>query len=242
MSYQRMAEVYDRLMQDAPYNKWVTWTRHMIKKHRPRTKYVLDLGCGTGEITTRLAQTYQMTGVDLSEDMLAIASTKDDRRTIQWLRQDITRLTGLSNYDCIISYCDVINYIIKEEDLLLVFQHAYEALDSEGLFLFDVHSLPHINNDLIGRTFAEVYDDLSYIWFCDEGSVPGEFEHELTFFIRNGEVFERFDETHYQKGYSPLYLKEELIKAGFSILGVYADFSDVSADEGERLFFVCLKK
>ncbi|MFG6148452.1 class I SAM-dependent DNA methyltransferase [Halobacillus sp. B23F22_1] len=241
MSYHRMAEVYDRLMKDAPYTDWVSWTKEVMAEHHPGAKTILELGCGTGEITNRLADSYQMTGVDLSEDMLAIAANKDKRHQIQWLLQDISQLMGLSGYDAVISFCDVVNYIVREEQLLSVFKNAYSALQTNGLFLFDVHSLRHISNDLVGQTFAEVYDDLSYIWFCDQGEEQNTVEHDLTFFVKSGELFDRFDETHKQKGYSIDFLKEELRQVGFNILDIHSDFSYNSSIEGDRIFFVCQK-
>ncbi|WP_431798762.1 methyltransferase domain-containing protein [Halobacillus andaensis] len=241
MSYRRMAEVYDRLMMDAPYEDWVYWTKHMIMKFHGDASTILDLGCGTGEITIRLSQDYKMTGVDLSEDMLAIASNKDKHQQVQWLRQDISDLNGLSDFECVISYCDVMNYIVEERGLASVFQRAYQALQKNGLFMFDVHSSDHVNCNLLGQTFAEVYEDLSYIWFCDRGKEEDVIEHDLTFFIKNGDLFERFDETHYQKRYSERFLNDELKKTGFTILGVFADFSLTEKDEGERIFFVCQK-
>ncbi|UOQ93801.1 methyltransferase domain-containing protein [Halobacillus shinanisalinarum] len=235
-----MAEVYDELMKDAPYDQWVSWTTYMLNTYRPEAKRLLDLGCGTGEITTRLSnQGWHMTGVDLSEEMLSIASNKD--QSIQWLSQDITNLQGLCNFDCIVSYCDVINYITDPISLDSTFNHAFKALETNGLFLFDVHSVEHIVTDLYGQTFAEVYDDLSYVWFCDPGEKEYSIVHDLTFFIRHHNEYRRFDEHHHQQGYELSTLKQAIKKAGFTIQQVCADFSVNPASDGDRLFFVCQK-
>ncbi|WP_079530338.1 class I SAM-dependent methyltransferase [Halobacillus hunanensis] len=240
MSYQQMAQVYDVLMKDAPYDQWVTWTKQIVQHYHPGAQRILDLGCGTGEITSRLADHgWQLTGVDLSEDMLTMAASKD--QTIQWLRQDITDLKGLHGYDCIVSYCDVMNYITDESSLDAVFKHAYQALSEQGLFLFDVHSVDHIVNDLCGQTFAEVYDDLSYVWFCDPGEEEYSMIHDLTFFVRYHKDYQRFDEQHLQQGYHLETLQKAIEKAGFTLQRVTADFSVNPAERGDRLFFVCQK-
>ncbi|WP_254434140.1 class I SAM-dependent methyltransferase [Halobacillus sp. Marseille-Q1614] len=243
MSYRQMAQVYDRLMQDAPYEEWVDWTRKMLASYSGHTERILDLGCGTGEITIRLAKKgYDLTGVDLSADMLAIASQKDKGRKVHWSQQDISELEGLTQFDCAVSFCDVINYIPDESRLQSVFSNAYKALNQNGLFLFDVHSIEHILQDLYGQTFAEVYDDMSYIWFCDPGDTEYSMVHDLTFFVHTGQGFERFDETHEQKGYTLETLLNLLEKTGFSIKLVTADFSETPVRKGDRLFFVCQKQ
>ena len=71
-SYNRFAEVYDSLMTDIPYVEYVEW----IKTYAPVHEYknLLDIGCGTGTMAQLLASAgYNVCGIDLSEEMLAIA-------------------------------------------------------------------------------------------------------------------------------------------------------------------------
>ncbi|WP_028783279.1 class I SAM-dependent DNA methyltransferase [Thalassobacillus devorans] len=243
MSYGEMASVYDLLMQDVPYDEWVSFTEdHASGIH------MLDMGCGTGEITIRLAEKgYQMTGVDLSEDMLAIANHKTPSHTrIHWLHQDIRNLAGLKDYDTVISYFDVLNYITSLEDLKAVFRQTYNILKPGGTFIFDVHSLSHLQQSMAGKTFAEVYDETTYIWFCEHGEQADTFVHDLTFFIQKPEgSYKRFDEYHTQRGYRMDRLKKELHAAGFIIMAIYADLNrePVHNDaDGDRLFFICKRK
>ncbi|MGI8316077.1 class I SAM-dependent DNA methyltransferase [Halobacillus mangrovi] len=242
MSYHQMAQVYDRLMADAPYDDWVKFTKNMIKEFHPHVKAVLDAGCGTGEITHRLhGGEFVLTGVDLSEEMLAMAQQKNPRSGIQWLHQDMTQLEGINHYDCVISYCDVLNYLTDEISVRNAFTSIYDALNSKGLFLFDVHSIDHIHEDLYGSTFAEVYDELSYVWFCDPGETDNSVVHDLTFFLKDGDKYTRFDERHNQKGYPINDLQHWLEEAGFKIKRICADFDEKPSTVGDRLFFVCQK-
>ncbi|MBM7554698.1 class I SAM-dependent DNA methyltransferase [Thalassobacillus pellis] len=243
MAYGRMALIYDRLMRDAPYDDWVSFTeKHLTKKNAD----ILELGCGTGEITLRLAEKgHRVTGVDVSGDMLTVANEKAaEALNIKWLRQDIRSLEGLENFDCVVSYCDVLNYMNTHTDLLRVFHHAFEAIKPGGCFIFDVHSIEHLSRDMAGETFAEVYDDISYIWFCNEGDRINQVEHDLTFFIEENGVYERFDEYHYQTGYAMADLNALLNETGFEHIQAFADFSGRKAMDdsaGDRLFFVCEK-
>lgn len=248
MAYQHMAYYYDELMKDAPYDEWVNFTTSIFSKYKKPIKVVADLGCGTGEITTRLAAlNYEMYGIDYSSDMLTCADQKAQANQVQveWLRQDLRQLTGLENIDAAISYCDVMNYITSEIDLRHVFKRIYNSLAPEGIFIFDVHSLSHANNTLMNQTFAHVTDDFSYIWFCIEGDEMGEMYHELTFYAKDKhDKYIRFEECHHQRTYPLLFYKKLLMNVGFKHITLYEDFSldnQTRHKDAKRLFFVAEK-
>lgn len=247
MSYKQMAYVYDQLMKEAPYDQWLNFTTEIFKKHSKQIKNIADLGCGTGEITTLLAQEgYDMIGIDYSSDMLTYAEQKasTEKLSIQWLHQDLRDLQGLTDLDAAISYCDVINYITTEGELATVFKRVADSLKPGGLFLFDIHSLYHVEQNLTNETFADVMDDISYIWFCTEGKASGEMYHDLTFFTLEGTTYRRFDEWHHQRTYAVEIYEQLLSIAGFKSLDVYYDFSlkkQNRKEKAERVFFVAEK-
>ena len=71
--YTGFAEVYDRFM-DVPYDDWQASVQEVLNREEIRDGLLLELGCGTGQMTERLAQAgYDMIGVDNSEAMLGIA-------------------------------------------------------------------------------------------------------------------------------------------------------------------------
>lgn len=249
MAYQQMAYLYDQLMLEAPYDEWVMFTEKIIANSGKKIEKIADLGCGTGEIATRLAaRGYNLTGIDYSTDMLTYAEHKASKQnlSIQWLHQDLITLNGLSDFDIAISYCDVINYITDAEDLGKVFRNVASSLKDDGMFIFDVHSLYQVEHQYIDQTFADVTDDTSYIWFCTAGDESGEMFHDLTFFSREeGQTYTRFNEFHHQKTYSIDFYKNLLLQSGFENVKIYADFSvnDNKIDEkAERIFFLAQKR
>jgi len=66
---------------------------------------VLDLGCGTGQLTVPLAGRYdRVIGADPSPDMLALARTRSDGTPVAWLLaddRDVTRLPLLAGLDAV---------------------------------------------------------------------------------------------------------------------------------------------
>ena len=76
-AYTSFAAVYDRFMDNVPYEEWVGYVLDVLENHGISDGLVLDLGCGTGAATRLLARHgYDMIGVDSSEDMLMIANEK----------------------------------------------------------------------------------------------------------------------------------------------------------------------
>jgi SAM-dependent methyltransferase len=245
MSYGEFAHYYDLLMADAPYEQWVSYTNHAIKMYAPQTKSIIDLGCGTGEIAIRLSKNgYDLTGVDLSNEMLAIAHQKsvESNTTITWTEQDIRSLKSPHKYDMAVSFCDVVNYLVDEKDVGSFFSNVYNTLSDGGLFLFDVHSETYLHHFLMNQTFAEVQENVSYIWFCDQGENDS-VHHDLTFFVKGVDnTYKRFDEFHIQRTYPIAFYQNILQNIGFTVLGIHSDFSfNELKENGDRIFFTCQK-
>lgn len=249
MAYQQMAGLYDKLMDDAPYNQWADVTKEVFKQSSIPVKQIVDLGCGTGQITTRLAtEGYQMIGVDYSIDMLSYAEQRatEEKLSIQWIHQDLRDIEGITQMDAVVSYCDVINYITTVEELHTVFANVADMLKDNGTFVFDVHSLHHVEHDLVNQTFSTVEDDISSIWFCSPGDEPGEMFHDLTFFVSTDEEsYARFDEYHHQKTFSVEVYRKILEQHGLQIRNIFGDFSlkrESPHEKTERIFFVAEKR
>ena len=79
--YTDLAPFYDVLNDGADYQAYYNFISDSYNRLRSDAddsqKRVTDLGCGTGEISIRLAQDgWNVTGVDLSQEMLSIADNK----------------------------------------------------------------------------------------------------------------------------------------------------------------------
>ncbi|MBN8191034.1 class I SAM-dependent methyltransferase [Bacillus sp. NTK074B] len=248
MSYERFAYVYDYLMQDVPYDGWLEYVNQQTKECSVQGKRILDIACGTGELSLRLAREgYDVTGVDLSSDMLMVAQEKaaDQKLPIQLFQQDMSKLDSLGEYDIITIFCDSLNYLEDESDVEHTFKSVYAHLKQGGLFLFDVHSIFKMSQIFTNQTFTLTDEHVSYIWDCFPGVVPNSVEHELTFFVKDDDTgqYERVEELHKQRTYPILMLNEWLVGSGFEVASITADFSSESpTEQSERIFFACKKK
>ena len=95
-AYGPLAASYDRLTRDVPYGEILAFAQMLLTERGLKPRSVLDLACGTGAMSLLLAKAgYQVTGVDLSEEMLTVAYDKavalEDNRPF-FVRQSMQRL------------------------------------------------------------------------------------------------------------------------------------------------------
>ena len=254
--YTGFAEVYDELMEDVPYAEWCDRIVAVLKEHGINDGLVLDLGCGSGTMTEMLAEAgYDMTGVDLSPEMLEKAKLKKESsgNDILYLCQDMRSFELYGTVRAIVCVCDSLNYILEEAELKHVFELVNNYLDPGGLFLFDINTV-HKYRDVIGdMTIAENRDDCSFIWENYYDGDSGVNEYDLTLFIIDKEsdrgdaeaVYRKHEETHFQRGYEPDHIKHLLKEAGLEFIEAFdgEKTEDVSSkvpvtEESERVFFI----
>lgn len=241
-AYTSFAQVYDLFMDNIPYEEWASYVKGLLAEQGVEQGLVLDLGCGTGSLTELLAEAgYDMIGVDCSEDMLEMALEKRERsgRDILYLLQDMREFELYGTVRAVVSICDSMNYLLEYEDLVQVMKLANNYLDPGGVFIFDLNT-EYKYRELMGdSTFAEAREESSFIWenFYDQEERVN--EYALTLFIKEGELYRRFEETHYQKCYSLEEIRQAAQEAGMEFVAAYDAFThDAPKDESERIYVV----
>lgn len=246
-AYTNFAEVYDTFMDNVPYEQWAAYIKETLKEDGIADGLVLELGCGTGSMTERLAEAgYDMIGVDNSADMLEIALDKREKsgQDILYLLQDMRELELFGNIRAIVSVCDSMNYILEPEDLKIVFELVKEYLAEDGVFIFDLNTV-HKYRDLMGEcTISENREESSFIWenyFYEDEMVN---EYDLTLFIREeSDLYRKYEELHYQKAYELEQVKELLLQAGMEFVAAYDAFThDPVTAESERMYIIARPK
>ncbi len=204
---------------------------------------VADLGCGTGTLTQLLYDKgYDMIGIDNSEEMLNVASTKREQSGAQilYLLQDMRELELYSTVGTMISVCDSLNYILEEDELLQTFQLVNNYLYPGGIFIFDFNTVYKYEQAIGDTTIAENREDCSFIWenyYHPEEEIN---EYDLTVFVQEeGERFRRFKETHYQRGYTSEQMVSLVEEAGMKVLLIKDSDTDGPVTETtERIYLV----
>ncbi len=232
MMYSILAKYYDDLVKDDVATKaWVTF----IETHaKPNT--VLELACGSGEITLALANAgYRVDASDISEAMLEEARSKDVNKLVNFFQMDMSELSVDKTYDTILCLCDSVNYLVNTSSFEKMIQRVHAHLSSDGCFVFDVHSLDR--NEEFQEEFYEEgeIEAQQYSW-----SIVSEdmyLYHNFCFYDALANVSQ---EQHIQRIYTP----QEIAKAldVYFTFDVYTDFTQEGICEGEKYFYVCRKK
>lgn len=245
MTYETFAFVYDEVMDEGLYEKWLAFS----KRHLPqKTKSILELACGTGALAVDFAKEgYEITALDLSEEMLMMASERAAQAevTVQFVQGNMLDLSEVGQYEAITCFSDSLCYMSNRQEVQQVFDEVYQALETEGTFIFDVHSIYQIDTVFPEYSYHYQTDEFAFLWDSYQGEKKHSIEHFLTFFVKDHEGDERFtrqDELHKERTYTMENYLVMLESAGFININVYADFTDDKpSDESRRWFFVCQK-
>lgn len=139
---------YDLLYRDKDYEGEANYLHSLIQNYAPLAKDVLDLGCGTGRHDASLARMgYRVHGVDISADMLALASESADGDTLQFTEGDIRSVRVQKEFNVVLSLFHVMSYQSTNDDLLRAFATAYDHLVPGGVFIFDCWYGPAVLTD-----------------------------------------------------------------------------------------------
>ena len=219
--YTAFAHVYDSLMDSVDYAAWAAHYRALMALCGvPEKGRLVECACGTGNLTIPLRQSgLQITGMDLSEDMLAVAMDKARKAglTIPFVRQDMRALAVPRRVDCVLSTCDGVNYLTSPDQVRAFFQAAYAALRPGGALIFDVSTPEKLTKTLGNQTLFSDDEQISYIWRNHFDEKTACVTLALSVFAKRPDgAYDRLEERQVQRAHSRAELRAWLKEAGFS--------------------------
>jgi SAM-dependent methyltransferase len=245
MAYKEFANIYDELIyEDINYDNVAEKIISLCTENNVSFDDYLDLACGTGNVAIKVAKYFKnIYAVDLSDDMLNVAFDKFKKNKIRAkvICQDMCELSLNKKFDLITSVLDSTNYITEDEDLFSYFSNVYEHLKENGLFIFDINSYYKLSTVLGNNIYTYSSDEIFYTW-------ENSFEEDvlnmfLTFFVKtNNDLYEKFEEEHFERAYKEEYIEQILEKCKFKILNKFSGYSSEEVDENsERILYVVSK-
>lgn len=245
-AYERLAGSYDRLTNDVDYDAMCDFYESIAQREQTPLQSVLDLACGTGSLSVRLARRgYRVIGADASEDMLAQAFDKaqelDENRPF-FIQQTMQKLRLPEKVDWVVCSLDSLNYLVDPRDCEAAIRRVARALRPGGVFTFDVNS-PYKLRSLDDQVFLDEDDDVYCVWRASFDEKANTLDYGMDLFQRSGEVWVRSAEEHREYAYTIGQLTEFLHSAGFTRIKVYGD-GRLAAPEPEelRLYFSARKE
>jgi len=242
--YKNLSNIYDNLIyEDIDYQEISEFIMESAKDQNLKYEKYLDLATGTGNVAAYISKNFKESFlVDLSEEMLTEAGEKvrKNRGNVKIVLQDMRYLSLNRKFNLITCVLDSTNYLLCQEDLKLYFSGVYDHLENDGIFIFDINSSYKIKEILGNNIYNYNTDDIFYSWenYLEDNIV----DMELTFFVKEGELYRRFEEYHRERAYEEKEIEEIVSSVGFEIIGKYDGYTENPViPTSERIVYI-LKK
>ena len=139
--FTELAKYYDVTHQWRDYDKQAAFLLDIVEKYRPSCARILDLGCGTGEHARRLcAAGHRVTGMDSSDEMLAIAASKtlEASPRPEWVLSNFMTSQESNIFD--VAYClgMTVHYVYSPDGLIFFLSKVRDMLTLAGIFVLDI--------------------------------------------------------------------------------------------------------
>ncbi len=233
-SYGKFSKFYDQVMGDR--SAAANYIRDLIEVHHPNAKTLLEVACGTGGLLGRLSESYDVTGLDRSRPMLAIA--KQRLPNIQLLQQDMTSLRIGRRFDAIVCAFDSINHLQGFSDWRKTFRGVAAHINTDGLFVFDVNTTGKLQRLADGPAWVKQFDrDLVVIKVI--GGKGNKFTWDVKIFAhRKRDDYQLIHETIEERTFRMQRILVTL-RSHFRMVKVFDPEGKRPSDRSERLYFVC---
>jgi SAM-dependent methyltransferase len=152
--YDLLAPHYDAVTGDSAAE--AAFIHRIIERRHGQAATLLDLACGTGGMTALLSGAYQVSGLDISPGMLAVARAKLPARTPLYLA-DMTSFRLDARFDVIVCAYQGLNHLLSLAAWQASFDRACEHLNPGGLFVFDITTVSHLDQMASGPRIVQEF-------------------------------------------------------------------------------------
>ncbi|MBS7315005.1 MAG: class I SAM-dependent methyltransferase [Clostridiaceae bacterium] len=241
-AYSALAPYYDAFNRDVPYDGILRFYQRLFERAGVSPQLVLDLACGTGAMSVRLAEAgYEVIAADASSQMLSIAAGRPvSEKAVApiYLCQRMERLDLYGTIDAAVCCLDGVGYVTKPETLARAFSRVRLFLNPGGVFIFDVNSAYRLRH-LHEMAFTRECDRAFCVYQADFSEKTKILTYTLDLFEREGRLYRRSTEYHHERAYEVQELTELLLAAGFTDVEPFGDCREAppAPDEG-RIFFL----
>jgi len=224
--YAKNGQYYDLVYGSKDYKKEIEIIERLIAKYKTNSgNKLLDVGCGTGEHLKFMVSDYDCTGLDINQNLLKIAATKNTK--VNFMQGDMIDFELGEKFDVITCLFSSIGYVKTLDNLEKTLRNMFNHLNVGGLVIiepwftkgsksFKVNTpyLTTFENEVIKiarLSMAKIMDNLStmdtHYLVAENDGVVQHFseEHVLGLFEKDD-----FIKIMANVGFSPIFLSEGL--------------------------------
>ncbi len=237
--YNEFARYYDLLMEDAQYDKRTEYLLSLFDKFDRKPTLLLDLCCGTGEFSFRLAKNgISVVGVDISPDMLSVAMAKKCDEDVMFLCQNAAQLDLYGTVDGAVCCLDSLNHITDYEDFKAAIAKTALFLEKDRLFIFDVNTVFKHKFVLADNIFEKDGENVRCVWQNERNGNLVDITLQFEDSCGNILGCEKFSE----RAYTDMEIETALNEAGLETISVFGELKfDIPDEKCERKVFVTRK-
>ena len=142
------SKYYDLFYRDKDYKAEVEYINKLINRLHPKSKNMLDLGCGTARhLELFYDKGFQVCGVDISKEMLENAKKRVKTKDIKLIHSSIQDIDIGEKFDVVVSLFHVMSYQNSNRELIQAFKQIKSHLKKDGIFIFDFWYGPAVLSD-----------------------------------------------------------------------------------------------
>lgn len=229
---------YHILYKHRDYEEAAAFLDHLIEYFNiaPAAK-ILDLACGKGRHSIYLNQKgFDVTGVDLSEENIKFASTKQND-SLHFAVHDMRNVFATEEFDYVFNLFTSFGYFDSKEENLNVIDATIQSLKPGGKFLLDFLNPYVVVNNLVheeDKTIENIHFNIQRKYTDDE------------FIVKNIIVDDHGQHSEYQEKVKAIRRADFLAyfdKIDLKVIDIFGDYelSEYKAEESQRLIFVIEK-
>lgn len=225
-AFHSYGKYYDIIYADKDYEKECDFLEEIFRRYlKIMPKTILDGGCGTGGHAIPLAKRgYEVTGIDLSEEMINIAKEKASKIgvNVDFNVMDLCELQLNKKFDVCICMFAVIDYVTDNKDLSKALSNIREHLKNDSLFIFDFWYGPAVLTILPSPRMKVIEKEgVKVIRFAEPRLDAFRHVCEVNYYfivIKENLVVYEGKEKHVIRFYFPEEIRHHLEEGGFKLL------------------------
>jgi len=240
-TYDSLAAHYDAVTGDCATE--AAFIRGLVEQRRNRAATLLDVACGTGGVAARLASAYQVSGLDISPGMLAVARGKLPAGTPLYLA-DMTRFGLGARFDAVVCAYQGVNHLLRFPAWESFFDCVHDHLNGDGVFVFDITTVGQLVAEAGAPRLTQQFGD-NYLLIRVRAAGGAVFEWQIEVFeLQPDGRYRLLEQTVRMRSFPVARIRDALARRFINVEVMNGDGTPADparADHEERIWFACGK-